>query len=108
MNKKMNEWISRSGQTRSSVRTFGDLGRPTAVGGLQVDALDELHVVEQRVEGHEEGKADVLSVGDLSEARSDAGATTRATSTRQLPMRRRYALTGQVVSTKLRALIGSR
>lgn len=44
---------------------LGDRFRPAAGRGVQVDALDQLHVVQQRVEGHKVGKAHPVAFGYL-------------------------------------------
>lgn len=33
-----------------------------AIGGIQVDALDQLHVIQQRIKGHKVGVANLVSL----------------------------------------------
>lgn len=44
---------------------LGDGFAAMATGGAQIDALNELHVVQQRIEGHEIGEADAMTLGHL-------------------------------------------
>lgn len=50
---------------------LGDWFAAMATGGVQVDAFDQFHVVQQRVEGHEIGEADAMPFGDLKTDRLD-------------------------------------
>jgi diaminopimelate decarboxylase len=41
--------------------TFRDLAISISIRGIQINSLDQLHVVQQRVKRHEEGKADSVT-----------------------------------------------
>lgn len=45
---------------------FGDRFGAMAASGVEVDAFDQFHVVQQRIEGHEIRKAHLVSFGNLS------------------------------------------